>query len=86
MEQVYDALAETIVKNVGGIQNIAHIAHCATRLRMRLVDTGMIQEDAIRAAEGVLMIRYSAGEFQVVIGTKVPYLYQAVLKIMKTGN
>lgn len=83
MEHAFDTLAEIIIKNVGGSENIEHITHCATRLRLRFVDPGKIQEDAIRAAEGVLMIRYSAGEFQIVIGTKVPYLYQAVLKLIE---
>ena len=32
----YDALADIIVKNVGGKDNISNLTHCVTRLRFNL--------------------------------------------------
>ncbi len=34
----YKGLAQEILKQVGGEENVSDLTHCATRLRFRLVD------------------------------------------------
>jgi PTS system beta-glucosides-specific IIC component len=34
----YEALAKSIIENVGGTENINNLTHCVTRLRFKLKD------------------------------------------------
>ncbi len=86
MEQQFEVLAEQIVKYIGGKANISDITHCATRLRFRLRDEAAADTETLKGIQGVLMVRKSGGEYQLVIGTRVPWLYQEVLKITEKGN
>ena len=38
----YTKLAQTIIENVGGQENIANVIHCITRLRFYLKDEGRL--------------------------------------------
>ena len=43
-----------IIEYVGGKDNVVNTWHCMTRLRFELKDTSKIQEDAIKALDGVI--------------------------------
>lgn len=73
-------LAKSIIKLVGGKQNINHLTHCATRLRFVLGDDEKAQTDAIKALEDVVGVAKSGGQYQVIIGPDVPNVYQAVVE------
>ena len=74
----YLALAETIVKNVGGAANVASLSHCITRLRFKLKDESKADDAAMKATEGVVTLVKSGGQYQVVIGNHVPDVYAEV--------
>ena len=76
----YDGLAKVIIQNVGGKGNILSLEHCFTRLRFRLKDEGAANAEMLRNTEGVVNVIISGGQFQIVIGTHVPDVYEAVLK------
>ena len=76
----YDGLAKVIIQNVGGKRNILYLEHCFTRLRFRLKDEGAANAEMLRNTEGVVNVIISGGQFQIVIGTHVPDVYEAVLK------
>lgn len=77
----YHDLAEKIIANVGGKENINSVTHCITRLRFKLKDEGKANEDVLKNMDGVVSIMKSGGQFQVVIGNHVPLVYADVLEV-----
>lgn len=77
----YHDLAEKIIANVGGKENINSVTHCITRLRFKLKDESKANEDVLKNMDGVVTIMKSGGQFQVVIGNHVPLVYADVLEV-----
>lgn len=77
----YHELAEKIVANVGGKENINSLTHCITRLRFKLKDESKANDDVLKNMDGVVTIMHSAGQYQVVIGNHVGQVYDDVLEI-----
>lgn len=77
----YHDLAENIIANVGGKENINSVTHCITRLRFKLKDEAKANEDVLKNMDGVVTIMKSGGQFQVVIGNHVPLVYAEVLEV-----
>ena len=71
-------LADIIIDNIGGEQNIAGFTHCATRLRFTLKDESKVDEKTLKDTKGVLGIARSGGQFQIIIGNEVPKAYAAI--------
>ena len=68
----YGKLAEDIVSNVGGQENVISLTHCITRLRFKLKDESKAKDDVIKNMDGVVTVMKSGGQYQVVIGNHVP--------------
>ncbi|MDR2976248.1 MAG: beta-glucoside-specific PTS transporter subunit IIABC [Streptococcaceae bacterium] len=79
----YDELAKDILAHVGGRDNVKGLVHCITRLRFRLKDESLADDDYLKAREGVVTVVKSGGQYQVVIGNQVPDVYDAVMKVGK---
>ena len=62
-------IARQLVPLLGGAENIASAAHCATRLRLVLVDDTKADKEAINKLEGVKGCFSNAGQIQVIFGT-----------------
>lgn len=77
----YHELAEKIVKNVGGKDNINSLTHCITRLRFKLKDESIANDDILKNMDGVVTVMKSGGQYQVVIGNHVPKVYEEVLEV-----
>lgn len=77
----YNELAKTIIKNVGGKENISSLTHCVTRLRFNLVDESKANDDVLKNTDGVVTVMRSAGQYQVVIGSHVPDVYKVVCEM-----
>lgn len=75
-------LAKDIVRLVGGAGNIASVANCATRLRFRLKDGKAPQRDELNKREGILSLVEANGQFQIVIGPRVPELYEIISSLL----
>lgn len=71
----YKSIADAIVQVSGGVENIAGVAHCMTRLRLQLHDGSKLNQEKAKAIDGVLNIVIQNGEYQFVIGQDVPSLY-----------
>ena len=80
-EGKYDYLAEQILENVGGKDNIRSVAHCITRLRLKLKDVDKANTEVIEKLPGVIKVMNANGQYQVVLGNKVADVYDAFLKI-----
>ena len=72
----YQQLARDIVALVGGPDNVNSLTHCVTRLRFKLKDESIAE---IEALKGVIQVMKASGQYQVVIGTDVTQVYDAVL-------
>ena len=81
MPKDYTSLARDIVENVGGKENIATLTHCVTRLRFTLKDPAKLNKSVLEQLKGVIQVLDVGGQIQVVIGTKVVQVYDAVLEV-----
>lgn len=79
----YQKLAETIVTEVGGKENIISLTHCVTRLRFKLRDESQAQDEIIKQLDGVVTVMKSGGQYQVVIGNHVADVYADVLPLLR---
>ncbi|WP_156856348.1 beta-glucoside-specific PTS transporter subunit IIABC [Oceanobacillus sp. AG] len=75
----YEQLAKDIIENVGGKENVNSVVHCITRLRFKLKDEGKANTEVLENMDGVVTVRQSGGQYQVVIGNHVPDVYKAVV-------
>ena len=78
----YDALADVIIDNVGGQENVNSLVHCITRLRFNLKDEGKAHDDILKDTDGVIDVLHASGQYQVVIGNEVTNVFDAVMKKM----
>lgn len=74
----YNKLAGDILQEVGGEANISSFTRCATRLRLVLNDTPAQAKSRIQNLPGVIAVVESGGQFQVVIGTHVADVFNAL--------
>ena len=65
----YRKCAEEIVANIGGRENVAQAAHCATRLRLVIKDNGKLNKSALENVDGVKGMFENNGQLQLIIGT-----------------
>ena len=65
-------LAEKCIQLVGGAQNIKSVSHCATRLRLTLIDQSLVDEKALLAVNGVLKVMNVGAQTQIVVGSDAP--------------
>ncbi|MBR1931348.1 MAG: PTS glucose transporter subunit IIA [Lachnospiraceae bacterium] len=65
----YRKCAEEIVQHIGGRDNIAQAAHCATRLRLVIKDNDKIDKKALENVDGVKGMFENNGQLQLIIGT-----------------
>lgn len=77
----YEHLAKSIIKNIGGKENINGLTHCITRLRFKLKDESKANDEILKNMDGVVTVMKSGGQYQVVIGNHVPDVYADVCEI-----
>jgi len=70
-----------IIAHVGGAENIAHIEHCSTRLRLSLHDNAKVDQPALESLPGVLGVHVNV-QCQVIIGHEVIQVYEAVRSLV----
>lgn len=75
----YEKDASAIVAGVGGADNIASVYHCVTRLRFTLHDNTKADQAVLTAVPVVVGVNDTGGQYQVVIGDKVPDVFAALV-------
>jgi len=70
-----------IIAQVGGAENIEHIEHCSTRLRLSLYHNSKVNEAALANISGVLGVRVNV-QCQVIIGHDVVQVFEAVRSLV----
>ena len=66
----------------GGKENVKEVGYCATRLRFEVKDNAKVDEKAVKAAGAAGVIRPSKNACQVIIGTKVQFVYDELKKML----
>lgn len=79
---VYETLVKEILNYVGGKDNVNSLTHCITRLRFKLKDESIAQDEALKNLEGVVTVMKSAGQYQVVIGNQVQDVYEQLAPLL----
>jgi PTS system sucrose-specific IIC component len=69
MNAKYEDLAHHIVRYAGGVDNIAQLYNCMTRVRMVLKDESLFDKEGMKTNEGVLGILEQGGSYQVIVGS-----------------
>lgn len=67
----FEQISRSLLPLLGGKENIASAAHCATRLRLVLVDDALADQQAIGKIDGVKGCFRNAGQMQIIFGTGV---------------
>lgn len=78
----FHKVAQTIIANVGGKENINGLRHCITRVRFKLKDESKANDEVLNNTEGVISVVKGGGEYMVVIGNHVGDVYEEVCKIL----
>ena len=65
----YSKIAEEIIENVGGKENIISAMHCATRLRLRLRNYDKVNEEAVSDVDQVKGVFLANDQYQVILGS-----------------
>ena len=77
--------AAQIIEAVGGKDNVSNVSHCMTRLRLVLKDESKVNDEAVKAIDGIIGVARAGGQYQIIVGQSVPKVYAEVLKMGVTG-
>ena len=78
----YTEVASGVLKAIGGKANVSSVDYCATRLRFTIKDYTQVDEKAVKAAGAAGVIRPDKNTCQVIIGTKVQFVYDELKKML----
>ena len=78
----YQALNESIIRLVGGKNNISAVVHCMTRLRFTLKDRSLAKTDEIKALDGVIDVVSNDVAYQIIIGTHVSEVHEELVSML----
>lgn len=62
-------IAKEVVAALGGRENVRSVAHCATRLRVMVVDEEKIDKNKIENLDKVQGAFFNSGQYQIIFGT-----------------
>ena len=68
-------IAEAVLENIGGRENVKDVVHCATRLRFHLYDESKVNEENLKNTDGIFGVMNATGMYQVIVGQNVEKVY-----------
>ncbi|WP_404334423.1 N-acetylglucosamine-specific PTS transporter subunit IIBC [Planococcus rifietoensis] len=81
-----DVRAYNTIEALGGADNIVATEYCTTRLRMTLKDADLVDEKALKRHGAMGVMKINKTNLQVVIGTAVEFLGDAMKPRVANGN
>ena len=78
MKKDYAEIADTLIAELGGKENITRLFHCMTRLRFYVKDRTKINEIEILKVSGISGVNWHEDQFQVIAGNEVNEMYKAL--------
>ncbi|MCO6548750.1 MAG: PTS transporter subunit EIIB, partial [Gilliamella sp.] len=82
----YELLANQIITLIGGLQNIDQVWNCTTRLRFKLNDNSLIQDQKVQNLTGVLGTQMRNDQYQIIIGNEVAEVEKIFEQKMSSTN
>lgn len=79
----YQRVAKEIYEALGKDGNIISATHCMTRLRVRLNDFSVVDDETVKNIDGVMGVMKKGGQYQIILGNDVNKYYK---EFIKTGN
>ena len=76
-----DKAAKGVLKDVGGLENIKFVEHCATRLRIHYYSKSKVDFEAIKKEDKVVGLVEKTGQIQIIIGPEVNDAYNEFLDV-----
>lgn len=86
MSKEYKKIAEQIIENVGGRQNVKSVVHCMTRLRFELADDSKADKVKLEEIDKVVGVNPTDSQYQVIIGNEVAAVFEEVSKQLGFEN
>jgi PTS system beta-glucosides-specific IIC component len=77
----YVKMSKQVLEHVGGLENLNHVEHCATRLRLHYNSKKLVNEEALNGIENIVGIVNKAGQVQIIIGPNVNEAYNDFLDV-----
>ncbi len=85
-QEKFAELADSLIQNVGGRDNIEFITHCVTRLRVNVKDQNLVQKEQIEKIPGVIGCQWAGPQLQIIIGQEVQDAYRIICEKNKLGD
>lgn len=82
----FTKLADDLVQDVGGRDNIEFITHCVTRLRVNVKDQRKVQKEKIEKIPGVIGCQWEGPQLQIIIGQEVQDAYRIICEKNNLGG
>ena len=76
-------MAEEILMGLGGAENVISAGHCATRLRVEVRDPSLADDAKLRQAGALGVMHVGRNGVQVIIGTRVQFVCDALQDMLK---
>ncbi|MEG1461585.1 PTS transporter subunit EIIC [Anaerorhabdus sp.] len=77
----YQELSKQALENLGGVENISHVTHCATRLRIDYKKKSLVNEEGLKDLPESAGIVNKQGQVQIIIGPGVNDAYNEFLTV-----
>lgn len=77
----YTEMSKKILENIGGVDNISHVTHCATRLRINYKKKSLVDEEALKNLPESAGLVNKQGQVQIIIGPGVNDAYHEFLEV-----
>ncbi|REB08014.1 PTS N-acetyl glucosamine transporter subunit IIABC [Sporosarcina sp. BI001-red] len=85
-DDIVEVKAYHTIEALGGLDNIQAIDYCTTRLRLTVKNSDVVDEKQLKRYGAMGYMKISKTNVQVVIGTAVEFLAEAMKRRMKNGN
>ncbi len=77
-------LSETIIKGLGGTENITDVENCFTRLRVQVLDPDKINEAVIKMTKPSGIVRPEKNYIHIIYGLKVEGITKNLKEYIKS--
>lgn len=82
----YDEAAAMYIEALGGSDNIQDVNNCATRLRVTVLDEGLVADDGAFKQVGAHGVVRKGKAFQVIVGLDVPQVRASVDRLLNIND